>query len=169
MAPAQLSRQCRDNFRLRKKLCKLHHPPKRLDGVVTSELSSQFSRQCRDNLVAITGPLRLQNVATDAVANLPVQNYERRIDRLRHAGPCFVNQHAHFIEQRTSDRRRFRFSHARRLSPFGLLTLGHRKTALPCADAAMNSLASSRAILTQRRVKCRLSPSFSQFATSDIL
>ncbi len=82
MGPAQLSQQCGDNLEIGKRLRETDHVAQRLVRVAPAELLFQLSPQCGDNFFPIRGPLFLEDVAADAIADMPVSQYECRIDRL---------------------------------------------------------------------------------------
>jgi hypothetical protein len=100
VAPGQITRQRRDNFRIRERFGELDHPTKSLFGVARPELGGQLSRQRRDNSLTVSGPLILENILPNTCTDVPVEANQRRIE------PRAVCSWAASISERISLKRR---------------------------------------------------------------
>jgi len=80
VAPAQFSRQRRDNLPVRVELSELDHPSQALLGEASPVIGGQLSRHRRDDLLPVAGPLMAEGVRQDPLPDLPVEEYLGRID-----------------------------------------------------------------------------------------
>ena len=75
MAPAQLSRQCRDNLGVGKCLGKLHHTVQVLGLEAAAKLFCQLLAQLGHDLGAVLGTRTTQHLGGQALADTPVQAF----------------------------------------------------------------------------------------------
>ena len=93
VGPRQLSYQRYDNLPVRENLGKLDHAAQVLVTKAPSKFLLQLSPQRGDNLLSVLRPFLPQHLTPDAVADLPVEQRESRVDRPCHA---FTGLHNHF-------------------------------------------------------------------------
>jgi hypothetical protein len=86
VGPTQLSRQRSDNLFIRRRLCKLHHPPQILVCEASAKLAHQLSRQCSDNLLTVGCSFILEDFPQDSVPNPPMERSGPEIDGLATVG-----------------------------------------------------------------------------------
>lgn len=99
MAPAQLSRQCRDNLCISKHLCELNHAPKAFFRKPSAIRLHQLCRQRRHNLFTIVGAGLAQHFTADALTHLPIQQGLRTVGRAGHMRARLLNELAHIVQQ----------------------------------------------------------------------
>ena len=113
MRPAQLSPQCGDNCLIRERLGELHHAAQVFVREATSELGHQLSRHRGDNLLPIGGTFRAQNFVPDALADLPVERGEAKVDGYCGLAPGLDDQTTHIFKERCDRGRGWNeFTHA---------------------------------------------------------
>jgi hypothetical protein len=99
-----MSYQRYDNFVVGKDLGELDDPPEILLREAAAELALQPYRQRRDDPLAVLGPLLLQDLPSDTVAHLPIQQREAGVDRLSDVLPRRKNELADVVQQVARDR-----------------------------------------------------------------
>lgn len=97
VAPAQLSRQRRDNLGLRESQGKLHHAAQVFGLKATAKLLRQLIPHALNQLVAIFGTVRAaQHFGAQAFAHAPIQPRQLRIHRTGQPLAAAGNQRAQF-------------------------------------------------------------------------
>ena len=92
MAPAQFSRQRRDNLTIGEELGELDHPTETFLREAAPVIGNQLSRQRRDNHLAVGGTLASEDLREDALTNSPVEQDLGRVDGLGDAGAGHLDQ-----------------------------------------------------------------------------
>jgi hypothetical protein len=100
VAPAQLSRQCRDNSIVRKIVGELHHPEEVRPTPTPPEPLGELPCEPTDYSFPVRRSRPVQNILTDALADAPIQHYELTVDCDRRARPGSLDQPCHIAEQR---------------------------------------------------------------------
>jgi hypothetical protein len=136
MAPAQLSRQRRDNLAVGERLGELDHASEALRRESAAVLGGRLSRHRRNDLVAVGSPLVTEDFGKDPLPDLPVELGLGGVHRLGDAGARGLDQPSEFCEEPIR-RRRLRIGPGGRLLG-GIAFLGHEE------DIAGPALSSER-------------------------
>ena len=84
---------------IRERLGELDHAEKVVDGKPLPVLGGQLSGQRPDNLLPLFGAFLLKNFATDAVADAPIEQHQRRIDGSRRGIAGLLDEGANVRQQ----------------------------------------------------------------------
>ncbi len=99
MRPAQLLRQCRNNFFVGEGLGKLHHTREVCRIETPAELSNQFLRQRGKNLPTVLRTFISKNIMSNSIAHPPIEERQSRVHDRRRVAAGIGDQLAQLGDQ----------------------------------------------------------------------